>query len=90
MLFRSGQRATGLDPAASSYAAIVYMGLCLQGLLVTALATMGLYTIARSLAGLLGPERRATFDALRMLWHYAVLQGLAVLAVLHLGPRLLD
>jgi cytochrome c oxidase subunit I+III len=84
-----GQRASGLDPVQSSYGALVYTAACLQGLLTAALVVMGLYTLARSLAGRLGPERRATFDNTRLLWHWAVLHGLLALALVHLAPRVL-
>jgi cytochrome c oxidase subunit I+III len=83
----TGQRASGLDPRASSYAAVVYAGEGLQGALVAGVVIMGAYTIVRSLAGRLTRERRATFDCLRVLWHYTVIQGLALLALLHLAPR---
>jgi len=61
----------------------------MQGLLVFALTIMGLYTIARSLAGLLGAGRRATYDNTMLLWHYTVGQGLVALFVVHVSPRIL-
>ena len=85
----AGQRSAGLDPRASSYAAIVYAGAGIQGLLVSGVVVMGAYTIVRSLAGRLTRERHATFDCLRVLWHYTVIQGLALSALLHLAPRAL-
>ena len=42
---------------------------------------MGLYTLARSLCGLLNGVRRATFDNTMLLWHYATVQGLLALAI---------
>jgi len=84
-----GQRASGLSPTTSSYGALVYVGIALEGALVLALVVMGLYTLARSLTGRLGPERRATFDNTRLLWHYGVAQGLALLVLLHLAPLVL-
>jgi heme/copper-type cytochrome/quinol oxidase subunit 3 len=83
----AGQRSAGLDPRASSYAAIVYAGEGIQGLWVASVAVMGAYTIVRSLARRLTRERRATFDCLRLLWHYTVIQGVTLLALLHLAPR---
>jgi cytochrome c oxidase subunit I+III len=84
-----GQWQTGLRPTESSYGAVVYMVSALQGLFVAALVIMGLYTVARSLLGLLDGQRRATFDNTFLFWHYAVGQGLVGLAVVHLSPRLL-
>ncbi|CAA7612900.1 cbb3-type cytochrome c oxidase subunit I [Magnetospirillum sp. UT-4] len=85
----AGQRATGLSPTDSGYGAVVYMMAALQGLFVATLGIMALYTLARSLAGLLHRHRRATFDNTMLLWHYAVGQGLIALAVVHFGPRVL-
>jgi cytochrome c oxidase subunit I+III len=84
-----GLRESGLSPATTSYGALVYTAECLQAFLVAVVTLMGLYTLARSFAGRLGPERRATFDNTRLLWHYTVVQGLAVLALVHLAPRAL-
>jgi cytochrome c oxidase subunit I+III len=85
----AGLRRTGLSPVDSSYGAVVYMMAALQGLFVATLAIMAVYTLARSLCGLLDRRRRATFDNTMLLWHYAVGQGLVALAVVHLGPRVL-
>jgi hypothetical protein len=67
----------------------VYTASGLQGFLVVALVIMALFALARSFDGRLGPERRATFDNTRLLWHYAVAQGLAALALVHGMPRVL-
>ncbi|MEJ7667985.1 MAG: cytochrome c oxidase subunit I [Casimicrobiaceae bacterium] len=83
-----GQWQAGLTPTESSYGAIVYMAAALQGQFVAVLVIMGLYTVARSLRGLLDGRRRATFDNTMLLWHYTVAQGLVTLAVLHGFPRL--
>jgi len=80
---------TGLTPIESSYGAVVYTVIALQGFFVATVAMMGLYTFARSICGLLNAERRATFDNTMLLWHYTVVQGLMGLAVVHLSPRLL-
>jgi cytochrome c oxidase subunit I+III len=84
-----GLRGSALSPSTTSYGALVYAAEGLQALLVGVAALMGLYTLARSLAGRLTPERRASFDNTRLFWHYAVAQGLAVLALVHLAPRVL-
>jgi cytochrome c oxidase subunit I+III len=82
-----GQRSAGVSPSASSYGAAVFALASWQGFFAAVLAVMALYTIARSLAGRLSGARRATFDNTRLLWHYAVAQGLLSLAVVHLFPR---
>jgi cytochrome c oxidase subunit I+III len=82
-----GHWRTGLRPTDSCYGAIVYTVISIQGFFIAVVATMGLYTAARSLAGLLNRERRATFDNTRLFWHYTVVQGLIALAVVHLAPR---
>jgi heme/copper-type cytochrome/quinol oxidase subunit 3 len=77
----------GLEPSASSYGALVYGFLSLQGFYVAALATMACYTLARHAAGLLDGARRATFDNTMLLWHYTVAQSIAGLVVVHGFPR---
>jgi cytochrome c oxidase subunit I+III len=84
-----GQWQVGLRPTESGYGATVYAIAGMQGLLVFALTIMGFYTIARSLAGLLNAERRATYDNTMLLWHYTVGQGLVALFVVHVSPRIL-
>ena len=79
----------GLRPVESSYGAIVYTVIALQGFFVATVVVMGLYTLARSICGLLNAERRVTFDNTMLLWHYTVVQGLLGLAVVHVSPRLL-
>ncbi|WP_332813726.1 cbb3-type cytochrome c oxidase subunit I [Ramlibacter sp.] len=83
------QQATGLRPTDSAYGAAVYGVAALQGLFVAIGAVMGLYTVARSLAGMLSAQRRQTFDNTRLFLQYTVVQGLAGLALVHGFPRLL-
>jgi cytochrome c oxidase subunit I+III len=85
----AGVVGSGLSPSTTSYGALVFAAECLQVFLTAVVVLMGLYTLARSFAGKLSPERRASFDNTRLFWHYAVVQGLAVLALVHLGPRVL-
>jgi cytochrome c oxidase subunit I+III len=80
---------SGLPPGQHSYGAIVYTILCWQGFHVGILIIMGLYTIARSLCGLLDSRRRASFDSTMLMWHYTTGQGLIALALIYLFPRLL-
>jgi cytochrome c oxidase subunit I+III len=84
-----GQWQTGLRPDRSAYGAVVYAILGLQALFVASMATMGLYTVARSVSGMLDAQRRATFDNTMLLWHYTVAQGLIGLALVHSFPRLI-
>ena len=85
-----GQWRTGLRPTDSSYGAALYAMIGLQGVLVGTVVIMNLYTLARSFRGLLNHVRRATFDNTRLLWYYAVAQGLVALAMVHGFPRLID
>jgi cytochrome c oxidase subunit I+III len=48
---------------------------------------MALFVLARSFAGRLDGVRRQTFDNTMLVWHYAVLQGLVGLALVHFFPR---
>jgi cytochrome c oxidase subunit I+III len=82
-----GQRSAGVSPSATSYGAAVFALASWHGFFAAVLAVMALYTVARSLAGRLSGTRRVTFDNTRLLWHYAVAQGLLSLAVVHLFPR---
>jgi cytochrome c oxidase subunit I+III len=76
-----------LEPTASSYGALIYAFIGLQGFYVAAVATMALYTLARRRAGLLDGERRATLDCTMLLWHYTVAQGIGALILVHCFPR---
>jgi cytochrome c oxidase subunit I+III len=81
---------SGMRPKETSYAAVVYMLTALQCFFVVTVTIMGLYTLARSLAGKIGERRRVTFDNTRLLAYYTAVQGVAALLVVHLSPRLLD
>jgi cytochrome c oxidase subunit I+III len=82
-------RASGLDPAASSYGAIVYTLVGLHGFFLAVLAVMALFTAARWWKGRLNAVRRVIFDNTKLLWHYAVAQSLVGLALVHGFPRLI-
>ncbi|WP_129241172.1 cbb3-type cytochrome c oxidase subunit I [Achromobacter veterisilvae] len=79
---------TGLRPQASAYAASVYAVLGLQSLSVAVSILMGVFSLARSLAGRLTATRRACLDNMAILWQYAVAQGVLGLGLLHVFPRL--
>jgi cytochrome c oxidase subunit I+III len=80
---------TGLRPDVHSYGAAVYTFVALQGFLVAVMTIMALYTLARSLAGMLNGVRRATFDNTMLLWHYTTAQGLVAVVISTCFPRLL-
>ena len=80
---------SGLRPDVHSYGAVVYTFVALQGFLVAVMTIMALYTLARSLAGMLNGVRRATFDNTMLLWHYTTAQGLVAVAISTFFPRLL-
>jgi cytochrome c oxidase subunit I+III len=69
-----------LDPAASSYAALVYAFIGLQGCFAAAAIALALFALAR--------RRRAALECAQLFWHYTVAQGLAGLVVVHGVPRL--
>ena len=50
--------------------------------------SLAIHAIARALTGRLDPVRRASFDTLRLFWHYTVLQTLGGIALVHGFPRL--
>ncbi len=77
----------GLRPDASAYGALSYLASVLQLEIVAAIVILGLYTIARVLAGRLTVKRRVTFEALALLSYYAVGQGLLGLLLVHGFPR---
>ncbi|WP_114942925.1 cbb3-type cytochrome c oxidase subunit I [Microvirga calopogonii] len=78
----------GLRPSVHAYGAAVYAIVSLQIFFVLTTLIMGLYTIARWLAGRLDSVRRTTFDNTMLFWFYTVGQGLVGLAVVHGFPCL--
>jgi len=78
---------TGLSPEAHAYGASVYAIIALQAFFVVTTVIMGLYTIARWLAGKLDSVRRATFDNTMLFWHYTTAQGLVGLIVVYGAPH---
>lgn len=82
-----GHWSTGLRPDASGYAALVYMASALQFELVAAIVILGLFVLARCVAGRLDTERRVTYESLALLTYYAVGQGLLGLLLIHGFPR---
>ncbi|HET8746303.1 MAG TPA: cbb3-type cytochrome c oxidase subunit I [Ramlibacter sp.] len=77
----------GLSPTHHAWGATVAALLGWQGLHVFALLLMGSYVLVRSLAGRLRPDARATLDNCTLFWHYAVVQGIVVIALVRLLPE---
>jgi cytochrome c oxidase subunit I+III len=82
-----GWWSAGLRPTESSYGAAVYLLSAVGGFFAALLALMGVYVLARSLAGLLSAIRRGEMDHTLLMWRYATAQGLIGLALAHLFPR---
>ncbi|MCB5175725.1 cbb3-type cytochrome c oxidase subunit I [Microvirga lenta] len=79
---------TGLSPKEHAYGAAVYGIVSFQVLFVGVTLIMGLYTIARWLAGKLDSVRRTTFDNTMLFWYYTTAQGLGGAAVVYGFPKL--
>jgi cytochrome c oxidase subunit I+III len=79
---------SGLSPSAHAYGAAVYSIVSLQIFFVLTTLIMGLYTIARWVAGRLDSVRRTTFDNTMLFWFYTIGQGLVGLLVVYGFPRL--
>ena len=87
-VFLQGQLEAGVDPEASSYGAIVFTIISIEGFFAALLALMAFYVIARSLAGKLDATRKATFENTAVLWHYATVQALVAAVVVQGFPLL--
>jgi cytochrome c oxidase subunit I+III len=81
---------SGLRPASSGYAALVYLALALQLQIVAAIVVIGAYTLARLVAGRLSTARRVTFDSFALLLYYAAGQGMLGLLLVHGFPRVVS
>jgi len=80
---------TGLRPADSSYAAMVYMSVVLTGQLIVAVIIMSGFVAARHFAGKLDNIRYAGLENTALLLYYAVAQGLIGLIVVHGFPKMI-
>lgn len=79
----------GLFPTEHAHAASAWALIGFQGTVAATAALMGFYTVARIACGLLGGERRLTFDNTRLFLLYVCAQGALNVALLHGFPRLL-
>jgi len=83
----TGLLATDVTPDVHAYGAIVYAIVSYQGMHVALLILLGAYAVARSIAGLLSPVRRMSFDTARLYWNFTVGHGIAALIAIELLPR---
>ena len=84
-----GHWESGLRPTDSSYGALVYAVIAIEGQLVAAAIIMALYCCARDLSGKLSPVRRATLDNTALFWYYTAGQGLLGVVIVHGFPRVI-
>jgi cytochrome c oxidase subunit I+III len=77
----------GLRPNASGYAAMVFLYHFLQFQITAAVLMAGGFGLARLAGGKLDRRRRAAFDVLTLLIHYAVAQGLVGLVLIRGFPE---
>ncbi|WP_240636006.1 cytochrome c oxidase subunit I [Caldimonas tepidiphila] len=85
-----GHLQAGLEPRARAWDATIASMLGYQGFHVGVLLMMAGFTLARSFAGRLAPDRRAAMDATAMMWHYVTLQGLVIAALVQFLPLVMD
>ena len=81
-----GHRSVGLEPDAQAWSATVGVLLGYQGFHMAVLVAMGLYLLARSHAGLVAPQARATLDNTAVMWHCVALQGIVGIATVRVMP----
>jgi cytochrome c oxidase subunit I+III len=83
-----GHARAGLGPTDSAYGAAVYLIACLHGFFAIVVVTMAAYALARRLAGKLDSKWRVSFDTMRVYWHYAVIQSVLGVLLVHGFPRI--
>jgi cytochrome c oxidase subunit I+III len=81
---------SGVRPEATAYGAMVYLAGLLAAQVVAAVVLMGLFTVARLVAGRTDRARRNSFDHTALLAYYAAAQTLLGLALVHGFPRLIS
>ncbi|HVL01572.1 MAG TPA: cbb3-type cytochrome c oxidase subunit I [Dongiaceae bacterium] len=77
----------GIDPTESTYAALVYMASVLNGQVILAVVIMGLFVVARHVAGKLDAVRCISLENTNLLAYYALAQALVSLLLIHGFPR---
>jgi len=82
----AGFLTSGLEPSANAWSATVGALLGVGALHAVLLGVCAMFLIARSIAGRLGPESRASLDCVVLFWHASTVLMLASLAVVQLMP----
>lgn len=77
-----------MRPTHHAFAAATFANQAWQGFHGALVVVMALHVAARVAAGLLGAERRVSFDCVSLFWLCTVCRALAGLALCHLFPRL--
>ncbi len=85
----AGHLGTGLDPSASSYSAMVYMGSFLTGQAAFATVILCGFACVRMVSRRLDRKRSIMFDNAALLYWYTAGQGLCGLVLIHGFPRLI-
>lgn len=78
----------GLDPTASAYGAMVYMGAILGAQAAAAVIIMCLFAAARLATGKLHAHRRVTYQNAALFYYYTAAQVAVGLLLVHGFPRL--
>lgn len=86
----AGEWFSGKRPSHSAIDALTFTHSLLQSQIVAAVTIMAGFAVARRLCGHLDEKRRVVFDNLTLLWHFAVVQGLTGLALIHGFPRIVS
>jgi cytochrome c oxidase subunit I+III len=77
----------GLAPTHTAWGATIAAILAWQGFHALVLLLMGGYVVARSFAGALRPDARATLDNSALFWHYVTAQGVAGIVLVRWLPQ---
>jgi cytochrome c oxidase subunit I+III len=77
----------GLAPTHSAWGATIAALLAWQGFHAAVLLVMGGFLLARSFAGLVRPDARATLDNSALFWHYVTAQGITAIVLVRQLPQ---
>jgi cytochrome c oxidase subunit I+III len=72
----------GIEPDASAYGAIAWTQLAYQAFHGLMLLALAIFVLLRVATKLLDTQHRASWDSLRLLWHYGAAQGVVIVALL--------
>lgn len=82
LAFWAGLSQTGVEPVMQARAALCHVLMWYQVLHFTLLALLVAFTLARSLAGRLAPDRRFVLDCLRTVWRCSAAQATAAIVLI--------